>query len=167
MNNKIAASQTNTILDDLAVEIGLRATILLAAWWGGNNIVVPATRPERSVLATIIGEEPTRRLAATYGGEQLFIPRLTWFAEIRKARQVYNLLKIGLGRDEVARVMVMTVREVDDMAKIGEFAARVVAHDGSHIDSSVDEPDLRGGRGGKKPRRAQTRTLRVGQPDKG
>ncbi|WP_269497253.1 hypothetical protein [Castellaniella sp. S9] len=158
MNNKIVASQTNTILDDLAVDIGLRATILLAAWWGGNNIVVPAMRPERSVLASIIGEEPARRLSALYGGEQIFIPRLTWFAEIRKARQVHNLLKIGLARDEVARVMIMTVREVDDMSKIGQFAAQVVEHEHTARrtppDYELDEPKLRGGRGGKKPRRA-------------
>lgn len=157
MNNKIVASQTNTILDDLAVEIGLRATILLAAWWGGNNIVVPATRPERSVLASIIGEEPVRRLSAIYGGEQIFIPRLTWFAEIRRARQVHNLLKIGLAREEVARVMIMTTREVDDMSEIGRFAAQVVAHEHTSRnvppDYELDEPKLRGARGGKKPRR--------------
>ncbi|WP_323017758.1 hypothetical protein [Castellaniella sp.] len=73
MNNKLAASQKNTVLDDIAAEIEMRATILLAAWWGGRNIVVPDTRPEHSVIAKVIGEEAARRLSAVWPGAQIFV----------------------------------------------------------------------------------------------
>lgn len=159
MNNKIAASQRNTVLDDIAVEIGLRATILLAAWWGGRNIVVPDTRPEHSVIAKVIGEDAARRLSAAWPGAQIFVPRLTWFEEIRKARQVHNLRARGLDWADIAQVMVMTRREVEDMGEIGRFAAEAVAQEKTgRITPPVfelEQPKLRGGRGGQASRRAR------------
>lgn len=161
MNNKIAASQRNTVLDDIAAEIGLRATILLAAWWGGRNIVVPDTRPEHSVIAKVIGEEATRRLSAVWPGAQIFVPRLNWFEEIRKARQVHNLRARGLEWGEIAQVMVMTRREVEDMGEIGRFAAEAIAQEktGRHATPlfELESPNVRGGRGGqggKRPARS-------------
>lgn len=157
MNNKIAASQRNTVLDDIAAEIGLRATILLAAWWGGRNIVVPDTRPEHSVIAKVIGEEATRRLSAVWPGAQIFIPRLNWFEEIRKARQVHNLRARGLEWSEIAQVMVMTRREVEDMGEIGRFAAEAIAQEktGRRAPTlfELEPPKIRGGRGGQSSRR--------------
>lgn len=158
MNNKIAASQTNTVLDDIAAEIGLRATILLAAWWGGRNIVVPDTRPEHSVIAKVIGEEATRRLSAAWPGAQIFVPRLNWFEEIRKARQVHNLRARGLDWGDIAQVMVMTRREVEDMGEIGRFAAEAVAQEstGRRMPPLFDLeiPKVRGGRGGQASKKA-------------
>lgn len=153
MNNKIAASQRNTVLDDIAAEIGLRATILLAAWWGGSNIVVPDTRPERSVIAKVIGEDAACRLSAVWPGAQIFVPRLTWFEEIRKARQVHNLRARGLDWDDIAKVMVMTRREVEDMGEIGRFAAEAVAQEKTGRIApplfELERPQVRGGRGGQ------------------
>lgn len=156
-NNKIAASQRNTVLEDLAAEIGLRATVLLAAWWGGKNIVVPDTRPERSVIAKVIGEDAARRLSAAYAGEQIFIPRLNWFEEIRKARQVYNLRARGFAFDEIAQIMVLTRREVEDMAEVGRFATDVVAQEragrrGPQL-LDLEPPQVRGGQGGQPTKR--------------
>lgn len=153
MNNKLAASQKNTVLDDIAAEIGLRATILLAAWWGGRNIVIPDTRPEHSVIAKVIGEDATRRLSAAWPGAQIFVPRLNWFEEIRKARQVHNLRARGLDWGDIAQVMVMTRREVEDMGEIGRFAAEAVAQENTGRRTppifELEPPKLRGGRGGQ------------------
>ncbi|CAM3794501.1 hypothetical protein [Castellaniella denitrificans] len=166
MNNKIAASQKNTVLDDIAAEIGLRATILLAAWWGGRNIVVPDTRPEHSVIAKVIGEEAARRLSAAWPGAQIFVPRLTWFEEIRKARQVHNLRARGLAWPEIAQVMVMTRREVEDMGEIGRFAAEAVAQEKTGRIAAplfeLERPQVRGGRGGQTPKRTN-RPAKPGQ----
>ncbi|NYT62378.1 hypothetical protein H0A66_08645 [Alcaligenaceae bacterium] len=162
MKNKLAASQKNTVLDDIAAEIGLRATILLAAWWGGRNIVVPDTRPEHSVIAKVIGEDATRRLSAVWPGAQIFVPRLNWFEEIRKARQVHNLRARGLDWGDIAQVMVMTRREVEDMGEIGRFAAEAVAQEstGRRMPPlfELEQPKVRGGRGGqasKKPTKVE------------
>lgn len=151
--NRFAASQRNTVLEDIAAEIGLRATVLLAAWWGGRNIVVPSIRPERSVIAQVIGEEAARRLSAAYSGEQIFIPRLNWFEEIRKARQVHNLRARGFESDEIAKLMVMTRREVEDMSEIGRFAAEAVAMESADRGGpsllDIEPPKLRGSTGGQ------------------
>jgi len=156
-NSRIAASHRNTVLDDLAAEIGLRATVLLAAWWGGKNIVVPTTRPERSVIAKVIGEHAARRLSAAYAGEQIFIPRLNWFEEVRKARQVYNLRARGFGIDEIAQIMVLTRREVEDMADVGRFATEAVALERGGrrgpLLYDLEPPKIRGGQGGQPTKR--------------
>lgn len=166
-NNRIAASKRNTVLEDLAAEIGLRATVLLAAWWGGKNIVVPNTRPERSVIAKVIGEEAACRLSAAYPGEQIFIPRLNWFEEVRQARQVYNLRARGFAIDEIAQIMVLTRREVEDMADVGRFAAEAVAQENAGRSGpqllDLEPPMVRGGQGGqpttvKRSRAARTNT---------
>ncbi|KXA71076.1 hypothetical protein [Bordetella hinzii] len=157
-NNKLAASQRNTVLDDIVAVIGLRATVLLAAWWGGRNIVVPDSRPERSVIARVIGEEAARRLSAAYPAEQIFIPRLNWFEEVRKARQVYNLRARGFAFDEIAQLMVLTKREVEDMAEVGRFAAEAVAMERADRRGpqlfDLELPQVRGGRGGQPSKRA-------------
>lgn len=163
--NRFAASQRNTVLEDIAAEIGLRATVLLAAWWGGRNIVVPAARPERSAIAKIIGEEAARRLSAAYAGEQIFVPRLNWFEEIRKARQVHNLRARGFESDEIAKLMVLTRREVEDMAEIGRFAADAVAMEQTDRNGpplfELAPPKLRGSQGGQTARRQRRQQPKV------
>jgi len=127
MSTRLSASQRNTVLEDLSAIIGLRATVLLAAWWGGRNIVIPATRPETSVITKVIGVEATRRLSDAYGAEQIFIPNLNWFEEVRRAKQVHALRARGIPDAEIAQIMVMTRREVADMAEVGRFAAEAIA----------------------------------------
>jgi len=153
MSTRLSASQRNTILEDLAALIGLRATVLLAAWWGGCNIVVPAKRPDTSVIAKVIGEAPARRLSEAFGGEQLFIPRMNWFEEVRRARQVHNLRSRGIPDADIAQIMVMTRREVADMAEIGRFASEAEAMEKSDRRGSLPlfdltPPRVRGARGG-------------------
>lgn len=156
---KPAAARSNTVLDDIAAEIGLRATILLAGWWGGCNIVVPASRPEKSRIAQVIGVEEAKRLTAVFGGEQLFIPRLTWLEEIRKARQVHNLRARGFSLKEISGLMVIPMREVENLAEGGRFAAEVIAgemadrHGGDNL-FELEPPHLKSTKGGPagKPR---------------
>lgn len=165
--HKLQASQRNTILDDIAVEIGLRATVLLAAWWGGRNIVVPAARPDRSVIAQVIGVEATRRLSAAWGGEQLFIPRLNWLEEVRKARQAYNLRAHGFGIKEIGHLMVLTTREVENLVSVGRFAAEAVAMEGTGRRGAglfdLEPPELREGAGGSGGRRKGKASAKAGE----
>jgi len=153
MSTRLSASQKNTVLDDLSALIGLRATVLLAAWWGGRNIVIPAARVDTSVIAKVIGIEATRRLSEAYGAEQIFIPSLNWFEEVRRAKQVHALRARGIPDAEIAQIMVMTRREVADMAEVGRFAAEAVALEKSDRRGclsllELEAPQVRGGRGG-------------------
>jgi len=157
MSNRLQSSQRNTILEDLAAVIGLRATVLLAAWWGGKNIVIPTTRPETSVIAKVIGESAVRRLSEHWGGEQLFIPRLSWFEEVRRARQVYALRMRGMHDGEIAQIMCLTRREVEDLADVGRFANDAEAMEKTDRKGTLPLLELapaqiRGGRGGGKRR---------------
>lgn len=152
--SKIPASRSNTVLEDISAEIGLRATVLLAAWWGGKNIVVPTVRPERSVIAQIIGESATRRLSEVWGGEQLFIPRMTWLEEIRQARQVYNLRARGLTAHDISQIMLLTLREVEKLEKVGGFAVSAIANErgerkGNAALYEAEFPELSDGAGGR------------------
>jgi len=162
MSTRLSASQRNTVLEDLSVIIGLRATVLLAAWWGGRNIVIPAQRPETSVIAKVIGVEATRRLSESYGAEQIFIPSLNWFEEVRRAKQVHALRARGIPDAEIAQIMVMTRREVADMAEVGRFAAEATALEKAdrrgHLSLlELEPPQVRGGRGGR-GKNQQTKT---------
>ncbi|WP_323017759.1 hypothetical protein [Castellaniella sp.] len=79
--------------------------------------------------------------------------RLNWFEEIRKARQVHNLRARGLGWNEIAQVMVMTRREVEEMGEIGRFATEAIAQEktGRSVNPlfELERPQVRGGRGGQ------------------
>lgn len=124
-----AAADYNTVLDDIAAVIGLRATMLLAGWWGGKNIVVPALRPEKSQIARVIGIQAAEKLSAAYGGEQIFIPRMNWMEEIRRARAVYALMQRGLSAREVSHIMALPQREVVNLYENGRYANDIYAHE--------------------------------------
>jgi len=169
MSTRLAASQKNTVLDDLSAIIGLRATVLLAAWWGGRNIVIPAQRPETSVIAKVIGVEATRRLSESYGAEQIFIPSLNWFEEVRRAKQVHALRARGIPDAEIAQIMVMTRREVADMAEVGRFAAEATAMEkadrrGCLSLLELEPPQVRGGRGGPRGRHHKNQSNKSDEP---
>jgi len=168
MSTRLSASQRNTVLEDLSAIIGLRATVLLAAWWGGRNIVIPATRPETSVIAKVIGVEATRRLSESYGAEQIFIPNLNWFEEVRRAKQVHALRARGIPDSEIAQIMVMTRREVEDMAEVGRFAAQAVAQEKSDRRGclsllELEPPQVRGARGGPRGKRSKSQRNKSGE----
>ena len=127
MDERIPRSRKNTVLDDIAAIIGLRPTLILCAWWGGKNIVVPAVRPERSLLGRVIGETAVKRLFEAYPGEQIFVPRLTWVSEIGHARQIYNLRKTGFDDDEIARLMVISIRRVKRLGEMGQVVEDLMA----------------------------------------
>jgi len=75
-----------------------------------------------------------------------------WFEEVRRAKQVHALRARGIPDAEIAQIMVMTRREVADMAEVGRFAAQAVAQEKSDRRGclsllELEPPQVRGWRG--------------------
>jgi hypothetical protein len=61
----------NTLLDDIAAEIGYTATAVLSMWFGRKRITVPRTPIPGHPLSVLVGDSAFRRLVGTFGGQTI------------------------------------------------------------------------------------------------
>ena len=136
----------NTVLADLCAVIGMHRTLAIAAWWGGRNIVIPATRPRNTRIARVIGEDAAERLAQAFGGMQVFIPRMRWFSRINTARQAWAMHQRGFSLEEIERLLVLAPNDARNMVDMGRFVDGLAAGD-------TDFPPLQSTGGGRRKKR--------------
>lgn len=115
-------TRTNTTLDDLSGEIGFSATIQLATWYGGRNLYVPATPDEDSMIVRLIGMPAAKRLALSWGGTPVAVPTMWQYEEAQRNRTIGNLLIDGKGTKDIATIMGMTERRVQQIRRALEDA---------------------------------------------
>lgn len=115
-------TRTNTTLDDIAGEIGFTATITLATWYGGRNLYVPAAPDEESAVVKLIGMSAVKRLAAAWGGLPLAVPTMWRYEEEQRNRTIGNLLIEGHGTKQIAAMMGMTERRIQQIRRALEDA---------------------------------------------
>ena len=106
-----------SLLDDLSSVIGFTATNVIAAWYGGRTLYVPAKAGPDHPMCRLIGESALRALVREFGAEILRIPgdhvalrmrrdRIACerFAEGWTPARVADELGIGLRRAQQLRV---------------------------------------------------------------
>lgn len=65
----------NSVLDDLCPVVGYTATTVLAAWYGGTELYVPAEFKPDHILSKLLGDSAAKRLIAEYPAQYVFIPK--------------------------------------------------------------------------------------------
>ena len=102
----------NTLLEDIAAEIGYTATSTLVGWFGGEQIRVPLEQNPEHLIAKLIGTAAFGRLVRAFGGENIFVPRDSMRLTLQQHRVIYNLLRNGTGIDSVSAQTGLTTRQI-------------------------------------------------------
>lgn len=102
-------------LDDLAPVVGYTAARILAAWYAGRSLYVPALAREDHPLALLIGLPALRALCREYSGLQISIPSELEDDRFRRDRRIALLLLAGQTCAEVAEEMGLTRRRVEQI----------------------------------------------------
>jgi DNA-binding NarL/FixJ family response regulator len=110
-------TRDNTTLDDIATVIGFTATLRLAAYYGGQNLYVPANPDEGCQIVRLIGLSASRRLAGEFGSEHVAVPTMWAYEEDQRNRLILNLLKQGQSPKEIAHTTGMTERRVQQIRR--------------------------------------------------
>lgn len=116
-------ARTNTTLDDIAGEIGFTATVMLATWYGGKNLYVPAEPLDTSMVVRLIGMPAARRLASAWGGLMVAVPTMWQYEEAQRNRTIGALLIDGKGTKDIAGIMGMTERRIQQIRRSLEDAS--------------------------------------------
>jgi hypothetical protein len=115
-------ARMNTTLDDIAGEIGFTATVMLSTWYGGRNLYVPANPDESSMIVKLIGMPAARRLAAQWGGSPVAVPTMWRYEEAQRDRTIGALLLEGKNTKDIAAIMGMTERRIQQIRRSLEDA---------------------------------------------
>ena len=108
----------NTMLDDIAAEIGFSATLRLVAWFGDDgNCYVPVEAKEGQLLPTLIGLGAARALSARWPGEHLSIPLLSDLDVTIRRGAIAKMLASGLTTREISHILRMSERRVQQMCR--------------------------------------------------
>lgn len=116
----------NTTLDDISAVIGFSATMRLATWFGdNNNLYVPIAIDETHILVRLLGMPAAQRLCATWPGEHLAVPRLRDHEDDLRKRNVARFIEKGFGTREIANILRVSERRVQQILRELEVAGLV------------------------------------------
>lgn len=111
-------ARTNTTLDDIASVIGFSNTLRLSAWFGDlNYLYVPGEVCEGQVIVKLIGFSAAKKLSEQWGNEHIWIPRLRSYEEEERRRTIGRMLERGFGTREVASVVRIGERRVQQICR--------------------------------------------------
>lgn len=102
----------NTVLDDLCPIVGYTATTVLAAWYGGTELYVPADFKPDHVLSKLIGESAAKRLVAEYPGQYVFIPKNAIATRYSRWRIIRDMLLAGSNTRGISQATGMSVKGI-------------------------------------------------------
>lgn len=115
-------NRLNNTLDDIAGVIGFQATLTISLWYAGKNLFVPASPDEGSNLVRIVGIDAAKKLAEEWGGEMIAVPTLWGYEEQARNRAIGSLIGRGLSTKQIAVMMGMTERRVQQIRRSLEDA---------------------------------------------
>lgn len=108
----MALMQSNSMLEDMAAEIGYSATNALVDWFGGSTLYIPGQATEDHTICHIIGLPCFKRLVAMYGSTTITVPMDIHRDRARMKRLIGALFMKGTGAKEIAAVAYLTERQV-------------------------------------------------------
>lgn len=116
----------NTTLDDISAVIGFSATLRLVAWFGdGSNLYVPIVAEEGHLLVRLLGMAAAKRLCEAWPGEHLAVPRLRDHEDDLRKRSVARFIEKGFGTREIAGILRVSERRVQQILRELEVAGLV------------------------------------------
>ena len=116
----------NTTLDDISAVIGFSATLRLVAWFGdGSNLYVPIVAEEGHLLVRLLGMPAAKRLCEAWPGEHLAVPRLRDHEDDLRKRSVARFIEKGFGTREIAGILRISERRVQQILRELEVAGLV------------------------------------------
>ncbi|WP_281983003.1 hypothetical protein [Azonexus hydrophilus] len=119
---------TNTVLEDIAAEIGFGATVRLAAVYGGSTIRIPTKCSDGHPLVKLLGHTCVGRLAVMFPSpETLDVPNLAEFERWRKVKAVASLASRDVPKADIATLTAMSPRHVGNMLKLAAKVGLVEA----------------------------------------
>lgn len=131
---------TNTILEDIAAEIGLASTLTLIMWYGGSNLFVPSKVTPRHALAKLIGEAGMRALVNRWGNEWLYISTARAADRVGRSRILWERLSTGASSSEIAADLGLTRRRVEQIKRDLEEAGFVIGQPAMRMGPCRREP---------------------------
>lgn len=107
----------NTLLEDIAAEIGYTATSTLCGWFGGRYVFVPATPSPEHKIARVIGPSAFRRLSAAFGGVTLFIPKDQAQRRARRNRIIFDMIVRGSNANNISTRIQISKMQVHNIRR--------------------------------------------------
>ena len=105
-----------TTLDEVCDEIGYSGTRVIAVWYRGKSLYVPATPVADHPLATLIGLRPLRRLVVRYGGWVVNVPSSSIDEALVRDQRIAEMLgRDGLSVGAIASLVDLSVRRVEQI----------------------------------------------------
>lgn len=111
------ADKLHGILEDIGAEIGYTATCALVDWFGGRSIYVPESFDEGHAICRVVGPGAFKRLIAEWGSQTINLPIDYQRELLRRDRLICALISRGMGTREVAKVAIITERQVQNIRR--------------------------------------------------
>lgn len=102
-------------LDDLAPVIGYRATRMLAAWFAGRWVYVPAHASIGHPLETLIGHSAFAALVREFAATHFWVPTTHDEDRFRRERQIAEWFSLNWTADRVAGELGISQRRVEQI----------------------------------------------------
>lgn len=102
----------NSVLDDVACVIGYTPTRIMAAWWAGRTLYVPARVRPGHPLDVLLGRMAYMRLVRAFPEQYLSVPPLAEDMREIRDRQIADALARGEPDAAVAALHGITERRV-------------------------------------------------------
>lgn len=106
-----------TTLDDLSAVIGYTATRIVAAWFPGRQLYVPARAYPEHPLALLIGFPALRALVEEYAVETFWIPWQEEDDRFRRDRRIAEMLVAGSTPGEIGEAVGLSARRVEQIRR--------------------------------------------------
>nr|MBA4203221.1 hypothetical protein [Ralstonia sp.] len=118
-------------LEETCAVIGYENTRLVAAWFAGRVLWVPASyRPEHP-LVVLLGERAVRQLIEAYGGQRIGVPVSREDSRHRQDRAVAEMIAGGASVEAIAAFLELSVRRAEQIRS--ELEARgILAYAGGY-----------------------------------
>lgn len=117
----------NSTLDDIAGIIGFSATIRLAAHYGGRDIHVPLEVSDMHPIAKLIGKNRLAHMHAAWAGQRIAVPSLGVAEVEQRNARILNMLLHDMSVFNVARLIGVSDRRVQQMRREFEVDGLLVA----------------------------------------
>lgn len=114
------ADKLHGVLEDIGAEIGYTATCSLVDWFGGRTLYIPESFDDSHDIARVIGARAFARLvrmADSFDGRLICLPIDFQRELLRRDRLICALIARGAGTKEVAKVAIITERQVQNIRR--------------------------------------------------
>lgn len=104
-------------LEDVCAVIGYELTRLLAAWFSGSYLYIPASHRADHPLCTLIGERKVAALVAAHAGERVWVPAASEDGKHRRHRVIAEMIAAGASLEAIASFMETGLRGIEKLQR--------------------------------------------------